>query len=75
MGVSKSQSRAAVQELLPGSETMWVGVKVEQLCAPCCASEKVSALFAPGYMTTQSTGLWRVWLQKYECVYGTQDGK
>lgn len=48
MGVSKSQSRAAVQELLPGSETVWVGVKAEQLCAPGCASKKVSALFAPG---------------------------
>lgn len=48
MGVSKSQNRAAVQELLPGSGTTWVGVKAEQLCAPGCASAKASAPFAPG---------------------------
>lgn len=48
MGVSISQSRAAVRELLPGSGMTWVGDKAEQLCAPGCVSAKASALFAPG---------------------------
>lgn len=47
-GVGESQSRAAVQELLPRAGTAWAGMKAEELCAPGCANAEASAPSALG---------------------------